>query len=130
MLQRQIDSKSIIGMIMIFIIMSFLNGCIYSTSSKSVVENSYKILKTTQIAYDNAMIAASTLYKKGKISEEEKAKIISLGNDFVRSYKVLARVLEMYSEGLESPITIEQATQNFVEINTTLMMYVGEVVNR
>jgi len=123
------NKNFISGLILLITIVFVLNGCI-SISGESVVVNSYKILKTTQIAYDNAMIAASTLYKKGKISEEEKIKIINLGNDFVRSYKVLARVLEMYSEGLESPITIEQATQNFVEINTTLMMYVGEVVNR
>jgi len=123
------NKNFISGLILLITIVFVLNGCI-SISGESVVVNSYKILKTTQIAYDNAMITASTLYKKGKISEDEKEEIIKIGNDFVKSYKILARVLEMYSNNLESPVTIEEATQNFIEINTKLMMYIREVSNR
>jgi hypothetical protein len=125
------NNKNFINILILFIIMIFvLNGCVYTTSNKSVIDNSYKILKTTQIAYDNAMITAASLYKKGKILDVEKDKIIDLGNDFVKSYKILARVLEMYTEGTDTPISLEQATSNFVEINTKLMLYVGEVVNK
>ena len=115
--------------IIVIMMLVFVSGCITGGSSdKSVVDNSYKVLKTTQIAYDNAMKTTAMMYKQGKIGEDQKDKVITLGKDFVKAYKVLARVLEMYADGMTTPITIEQATANFVEINMGLMMYVRELV--
>jgi len=119
--------------IIIMVIMIFVSGCGFNngtntlTSKKSVVDNYYKVLKTTKIAYTNAMKTVAMMYKQGKISEKTKAKSIIMGKEFVSAYKILARSLEMYANGVNSPITIEQATSNFVEINMKLMNFVREV---
>jgi len=115
--------------IVVLVMLTFVSGCVTGgTSNKSVVDNSYKILKTTQIAYDNAMKTVAMMYKQGKITEAQKTNTIVMGKKFVTAYKVLARSLEMYADGVESPITVEQATANFIEINMSLMMFVREMV--
>jgi len=124
MLQRNI--KDYISIVMLFF-MIFISGCVYSNS---IVDSSYKVLKTTQIAYDNVMITASTLYKEDKITEKQKNKIVDLGDDFVKHYKILLFALENYSKGLESSESIEEATANFVLRSNKLMMYAREVINK
>lgn len=124
MLQRNI--KDYISIVMLFF-MIFISGCVYSNS---IADSSYKVLKTTQIAYDNVMITASTLYKEDKITEKQKNKIVDLGDDFVKHYKILLFALENYSKGLESSESIEEATANFVLRSNKLMMYAREVINK
>lgn len=122
--------KSKINNVLIMLIMLvFISGCISSSGGNGLIDNTYKILQSTQIAYDNAMKMTAELYKQGKISEANKNKIVSAAKDFVASYKLLAKALEMYADGGADQMTVDQAVNNFIEIQIMFNNLVREIIS-
>jgi len=119
-----------VNLFVLFVVLLFINGCVATgIGGNPVINNTYKILATTQIAYDNAMTTVSILYSKGKITTEQKDKVVSVARDFVASYKVVVRTLEMYADGTSGQITVDEAVNKFVEVQILFVNLVREVVS-
>jgi len=118
-----------VNLFVLFMVLLFINGCVTTMGGNPVIDNTYKILATTQIAYDNAMTTVSILYSKGKITTEQKDKVVSVARDFVASYKVVVKALEMYAEGTSGQITVDEAVNKFVEVQIMFVNLVREVIS-
>jgi len=118
-----------VNLFVLFMVLLFINGCVTTMGGNPVIDNTYKILATTQIAYDNAMTTVSVLYSKGKITTEQKDKVVSVARDFVASYKVVVKALEMYAEGTSGQITVDEAVNKFVEVQIMFVNLVREVIS-
>lgn len=79
-------SKSLFLFLALCLILCPLVGC--GTTVKSPTEAAYKTLLSAQIAYDKTMTAAAEAYAQGKITIQQKEKIIALGHEFKRYYLV------------------------------------------
>lgn len=121
--------RNVINVVFMMLCLYFLTSCVASTGMNNpVIDNTYKILKTTQIGYDSSMKIVSDLYRQGKITEEQKQKVVKIGSDFVASYKFLVSVLETYAEGKTSRITVDEAVDKFVEIQISFINLVRELM--
>ena len=108
-----------------FVLFMFvIGGCIHNNLSNT----SFKVLSTTQIAYDNAMTITSDLYRENRITEEEKDKVIEIGDRFVKNYKKMANCLENYVENEQNQIYLDNATLEFTKVNSELMKYVSKLI--
>ncbi len=126
MLGKKKDIKIYLATI---ILMIFTIGCISMTGGDAIINNTYKVLKTTQIGYDNSMKIIASLHKQGKITNEQKNKVIDLGNDFVEAYKIATLALEMYAEGNMSNVKVSESFDKFIQIQNRFVNLIREIVS-
>ena len=75
----------------------FLMGTVGCTD-KDVLKNGWKALAVSSTTYDSVMTACGNLYKKGKISEEKKELIVSIGKVYTGSYFVAIDAMKQYEK--------------------------------
>ena len=74
------------------LLLASLTGC-GGGQGLSTQEAAYKTLVSAQIAYDKTMTAAAEAYAQGRITDQQKARIIEYGKEFKRWYLVAADAL-------------------------------------
>lgn len=75
---------------MLALVLAILIGCATFTA------NSYKALSAAAVTYDTTMKSAADLYKQGKVTDEQKAKIVEIGNYYWAAYHVAVDALAAY----------------------------------
>jgi len=132
---------SLISLMIMFMMLTFTTGCVSTgtvstgtgttstSTSNSIVDSTYKILKTTYIAYDNGMKTVATLHENGRISDEDKDKVIIVAKKFVASYKFLVKSLEMYVEGTSTQLTVDKAVTDFIVIQIEFVELMRQVIS-
>ncbi len=130
---------SLISLMIMFMMLTFTTGCVSTgtttttsttstITSNPIVDNTYKILKTAYVVYDNGMKTVATLYESGRISIEDKDKVIVVAKKFVVSYKFLVKSLEMYVEGTLTQLTVDKAVEDFIVVQVEFAELVRELV--
>ena len=75
--------------------LAFAVGC---TSEEDFTKNTYKSLKSAEIAYDTGMKVAAEAHKGGIINDEEKIQVIEAARIFHSSFMVASAALEVAVE--------------------------------
>ena len=100
----------------------FLMGAV-GCEDKDILKNGWKALAVSSTTYDSVMTACGNLYKKGKISDEKKELIVSIGKVYTGSYFTAIKTMENYekviSEGKSSE-EVSAAKKAFKVAVTTL----------
>ena len=79
----------------LLLIFMFSFGC---EKDSDKIKAGWKILTISAVSYNTIMGTTAALYEKGEISEQEKEKIIVVGNSFYKSYSLSVDALESYSK--------------------------------
>ena len=72
-----------------------LAACTYNVG---LVQTTYKLLLTSQVSYDTGMKIAADLYRQGRISDSEKAKIIEVGTIYAEAHNASVKALASYEK--------------------------------
>ena len=73
------------------------------------VKNSFRTLAFSQSAYDTTMNTAASLYREGKISADDKARIIEAGNLYYQAHNSAVEALAKYVASDYKDETAKQA---------------------
>lgn len=82
---------AIAGVILLFLIAS----CTYNIG---LVRSTYKMLSASQISYDTALKAAADLYRQGRMSDDQKVKVIEIGEVYAEAHNAAVEALARYEE--------------------------------
>jgi hypothetical protein len=85
----------IVGIIIILCIVAVvvLNNC-----SATMQQRTYQTLSVSQTSYDAILTKANQLYQQGKITDEQKDKIISLGRVYMNAHNTAVDYLLLYEQ--------------------------------
>lgn len=124
--------KSVKLMLFMVIMMFFVTSCVTmsgSTGSDPLIDNTYKILKSTQAGYDNGMKTVAALYEQGKISTEQKEQIVVVAKQFVVAYELAVSALETYAKGTTGKATVDESITSFIDIQVKFVNLMREVIS-
>ncbi len=95
-------------------------------SCATLVKNSSRTLSVASIAYEVSMKSANELYKQGKITEEEKVKILEIANPYYVAYHTASDALVAYMavESEENEEKLSLAMVEFSKVLGNFMAYV------
>jgi len=84
-----------------FTIMAII--AVYLTACASLQTNTYKTLSLSKVTYDSSMKIAGDLYKQGKITDDQKDRIIHYGNSYKDAHNLaVSSFLKANESGLLS----------------------------
>lgn len=104
--------KKRMSVVVVFLVMAIfiMAGC------ASFTGNAYKTLTTSATVYESTMAAAGDAYKQGLITDEDKAKIISIADKYWTAYHASVIALEVY-ERTKSTANKSKAEAALVEVS-------------
>ena len=100
-----------------------LAACTYNVG---LVQTTYKLLLTSQVSYDTGMKIAADLYRQGRISDSEKARVIEVGTIYAEAHNASVKALASY-EKTKSAADQERLTAQ-IEVATTALSKLLELL--
>lgn len=91
------NKRNLNYIIICIILMSFMSFGCATSKPQSTETKIYKVLKTAADIYESGMSAMGDLYAQGKITEQEKDKIVDLGNIFWSAYHSASASFDIWS---------------------------------
>lgn len=120
-----------IGLLMMGVLMlAVLVNCAYTVG---LTDSMYKLLLTSQVSYDTGMRVAVDMYKQGRITEADKAKIIEIGKEYAEAHNQAVKALTSYektksdTDQARLKAQVEIATQALSKLLELLQPYLTEV---
>jgi len=117
------------GIFILLLGLLFLANCAYNIG---LTDSMYKLLLTSQISYDTSMKVAADLYRQGKMTQDEKTKIIEIGTLYAEAHNQSVKALASYektkSDEDQARLTaqIEVATNALSKLLELLSPYLTE----
>ena len=108
------------GKLMLVVAMIFMVGC-----AGSFVKNSFRTLAVSQSAYDTTMNTAASLYREGKLSADDKARIIEAGNLYYQAHNSAVEALAKY---VASDYKDEMAKQAYLALAVDVSARLADLI--
>lgn len=100
-------------------------------NEEQVIATSYKSLAVASKTYDAALLTAADLDRQGKLSVENKLKVIAIGNQFRDAFQVAGSALEAYAATTRADdktklyTAMAEVTRLVCELSTILQPYLA-----
>ena len=104
----------------VIVAMVFVGAC-----AGGFVKNSFRTLAVSQNTYDATMSSAASLYREGKITINEKNKIIEYGNLYYQAHNEAVAALEKYAA---SDYKDTEAKQAYMDLAVDVSMRLAKLI--
>ena len=105
----------------------FLANC--ATYSIGLTDSMYKLLLTSKVSYDTSMKVVADMYRQGRITDADKAKVIEIGTIYAEAHNLAVKALASYektksdTDQAKLAIQIELATNALAKLLEMLSPY-------
>ena len=121
------NSRARVGLrtaILVLLVASLVYGCATFT------RDSCRTLSIAATTYDTAMKSIADLYRQGKVTEEQKIKVLEIATEYWAAYHIATDALEAYMtvSSVDNEKRLEIAMMEFSKVLSKFMNYVQPII--
>ena len=119
---KKFQQAFLLGVLLVFVFA--LTGC------NTLVRDSYRTLSVSSATYEASMRSAADLFKQGRITLEQKEKILEIANQYWAAFHTATDLLEAYVivESVDAEQRLVVAMAEFMKVFGRFMNYVQPLI--